>query len=159
MAVPVIAWIALLVVGLLATWVLPAALLSELSVPQPSLSSSWQATWPVLVGAGLAFGGVRLTRRRATAQPATAPSVPAGDLVVIAEVLLRPVARLLHRALTPLTAVRQAVRAAGSAIQRTVQPGQGFTRVDERLTRWRLAGVFLVLLTGALVLALRAPGG
>ncbi len=157
---PLVAWGALLLVGLATTWVLPAALLSELSVPRPSPSSTWQATWPVLVGAGLAFGARQLARRRrGAAQPTASPAIAAGDLVLVAEALLRPVARELHRTLTPLTAVRQMIRAIGSAIQRTVQPGQGFTRVDERLTRWRLAGVFLVLLTAALALTLITPGG
>ena len=157
---PLVAWAALLVVGLAAAWVLPAALLPELSVPRPSLSSSWQAVWPVLVGAGLALGAAAFARlRRGAPQPTAEPAIPAGDLVVVAEALLRPVARELHRSLTPLTAVRQAIRAIGSSIQRTVQPGQGFTRLDERLTRWRLAGVFLALLIGALALTLIAPSG
>lgn len=147
------AWAGLVSLVVLAVWFAPTVV--GLTRPTPSLSSSIEAAWPVLLGGGIAVAAWTLARHRAPMRR----RIPPGDLVVIAEAVLPRIAGRLGGARRPVDATRLRVRAVGATIQRSVQPGQGFTRLDERLTRWRTAGVLFVVLIAVLAWALVIPAG
>jgi hydrogenase-4 component B len=158
----VVGWLLLLAASTVATWSVPWQLLGAPAPGRPTIASTLEASWPVVAGIAVTVVALR-RRRRGTATTAATPvatpvptpsRVPPGDLLVVAE---RVVARLGRTAgLGAAAAVAWRGRLEGSSlvVQRALRPGAGFARLDRWLTRWRPAGVMLVVLAAALVLAL-----
>jgi hydrogenase-4 component B len=160
----VVGWLLLLAASVAATWLVPWRLLGAPAPGRPTVASLLEAAWPVLAGIALAAAALRLRGRRTigTAAPTvTAPprwQVPPGDLLVVAEPALASLGRVAGRVAAAVVARRDRLEGSVLAFQRAVRPGEGFARLDRWLTRWRPAGVLLVLLAAALTVAL-AQGG
>jgi hypothetical protein len=77
-------------------------------------------------------------------------------VLVVLEPLAGRLGRVDGRAAVATTASRGRLAAAALTLQRALRPGDGFGRLDRWLTRWRPAGVLLVLLAAALVVTLRS---
>jgi formate hydrogenlyase subunit 3/multisubunit Na+/H+ antiporter MnhD subunit len=149
-AVPAIAWVALVAVLVPATWGLPPLLVPGFEPVSPA-RGWWDGLWPV--GLGLVLAAVVAWRpSRPVAQ--RRPPVPAGDLVVPAEVAVRWSARQGTRLAPVLAAARRVTLVLRRAAYLAVLPGRGLDRVDRWLTRWRTVGVSFVLVLVALVVAL-----
>jgi formate hydrogenlyase subunit 3/multisubunit Na+/H+ antiporter MnhD subunit len=160
----VVGWLLLLAATAVASWLVPWRLLGEPAPGLPTVGSLAEAAWPVLVGVAITAlalwlgGRDRSVRWSGTSQAATPPRwrVPAGDVLVVLEPLAAWLGRAGGRAAVATTASRGRLAAAALTLQRTLRPGEGFGRLDRWLTRWRPAGVLLVLLAAALVVTLRS---
>jgi formate hydrogenlyase subunit 3/multisubunit Na+/H+ antiporter MnhD subunit len=160
----VVGWLLLLAATAVGSWLVPWRLLDEPAPDVPTVGSLAEAAWPVLVGVAIAALALWLGRRdrsvrsSGTSQAATPPRwrVPAGDVLVVLEPLAAWLGRAGGRAAVATRASRGRLAAAALTLQRTLRPGEGFGRLDRWLTRWRPAGVLLVLLAAALVVTLRS---
>ncbi len=144
------AWGALVAAMLVLTPVAVPRVLPELAVPGLG-SVVGDALWPVALGVGVALAVAALARRVRV----PVPSVPAGDLVVVAEHGLARATRLLAVGARRAAALQErramaARRAAGWIARRDT----GLDRLEDRLTRWPVGGSMVALLAGVLVLAL-----
>ena len=152
----VVAFTALLAGVGIASWVLPGLLLEGIGPPAVTLSGIVDGMWPVAAGLVVAAGAMSLSRPPSRA---VRPIVPPGDLVVPAEAATRALARAASRAVRGLVALRDRVGAGTTALERRLRPGEGFVRLDERLTRWRTVGVSFALVTAALIAMMARAGG
>jgi formate hydrogenlyase subunit 3/multisubunit Na+/H+ antiporter MnhD subunit len=149
-------WALLLLATAVTTWIVPARWSTELPRPSVYASAVVTSTWPVVVGAGLAWAAVLAGRRRAS-DPAP-PRIPAGDLVVLAERAAPSARRVAARVVATTTAARDLLGALVGRFEARVRPGEGFARLDVTLRRWQVAGGLFLLVGAALAAALGALG-
>ncbi len=149
-----LAWAVVLAAVAVGTWALPAVLGPVIALPPPSPGLVVDALWPVALGTALAALVWWLAERT----PTRVPAVPAGDVVVSAESVVRWLAAcwrdLLAPALGRLVAFgdRSRRRVAG-----LLAAGGAVERVDLRLTRWRTAGALFGLVAAVLLATLLLP--
>ncbi len=149
-------WTLLLLATAVTTWFVPARWSTEVPPPAVYASALVDGTWPVLVGAALAWAAALLWRRRA--MEAGAPWIPAGDLVVLAEAAAPTARRMAARVVAAATAAGDLLGALVGRFEARVRPGEGFARMDVALRRWQVAGGLFVLVGAALALALGGVG-
>ena len=137
-----------------ATWIVPSVVVPGIQPPTPGLSGLWDGTWPVLLGVALVAGWRWVGRRR----PLRVPEIPPGDLIVLLEAAVPTVTAGGRRGLAAADATVGWLRAVRDAAYLVVRPGAGFDRAEDRLTRWRSAGVVFGLVGAALLLALFGGG-
>ena len=149
-------WALLLLATAVTTWIVPARWSTD--VPHPAIypAALLTASWPVLVGAALAWAAALLARRRGT--EAGTPWIPAGDLVVLAEAAAPTARHLAAWVVAATTAVRDRLGALAGRFETRVRPGEGFVRLDVVLRRWQVAGGLFLLVGAALAVALGAVG-
>jgi formate hydrogenlyase subunit 3/multisubunit Na+/H+ antiporter MnhD subunit len=161
-------WLLLLAASTLATWFVPWLLLGAPAPGRPTITSTLEASWPVVAGIIVAVVALRRrgSRTASTAAPpvgtgVTTPvptpsrwRVPPGDLLIVAEPVVARLGRTAGLGAAAVVVWRGRLEGRSQAVQRALRPGEGFARLDRCLTRWRAAGVMLVMLAGALVLAL-----
>jgi formate hydrogenlyase subunit 3/multisubunit Na+/H+ antiporter MnhD subunit len=160
------AWVALLAVVAVGSWVLPRWLLPGLPAPEVYGGALWDGLWPLLLGGGLAAAGWAADRgvarsRGPGARPswwARRPAVPAGDVVVLVEAAVNRTARGLRVAGQVVDLLQRLVLVLRRGLYLAVLPGRGLDRVDRWLTRWQTAGAAFVLIGIALVVALVGTG-
>jgi formate hydrogenlyase subunit 3/multisubunit Na+/H+ antiporter MnhD subunit len=161
-------WLLLLAASTVATWFVPWRLLGAPAPGRPTIESTLEASWPVVAGITVAIVALRLRGSRTTttaATPGTTPlptpvptparwRVPPGDLLVVAEPVAARLGRTAGRGAAAVVVGRGRLEGLSQAVQRALRPGDGFARLDRWLTRWRPAGVMLVMLAAVLLLAL-----
>ena len=152
---PSLAWVGLLVGVATATFLLPPLLTDTWSAPRFTASAVIAATWPVLVGAGLAAGAAWLQARLATRGPLAGWRPPPGDLVVPLEAATRTLGRLLRRGMDAGVEAGDRLRQAGRSLHARFHPLEAFGRLDELLTRWRSLGLSFLVVALLLLWALR----
>ncbi|MET0433172.1 MAG: proton-conducting transporter membrane subunit [Cellulomonas sp.] len=81
--VGLVSWVVLCLGGTVATWYLAGRWVPVLSVPALDTVTLWQATWPVLLGLGLAGAGAAAVRAGLVPPRLRAATVPRGDLVAL----------------------------------------------------------------------------
>ncbi|WP_147794685.1 proton-conducting transporter membrane subunit [Cellulomonas sp. Y8] len=81
--VGLVSWVVLCLGGTVATWYLAGRWVPVLSVPALDTVTLWQATWPVLLGLGLAGVGAVAVRAGLVPPRLRAATVPRGDLVAV----------------------------------------------------------------------------
>lgn len=155
------AWLGLVVLSVSVPWIVTDAWVPLDAVPGLEVVTLWDATWPILVGIGLALSAWRLSRHELVPAWIGNPDgrlVPAGDLVVPAEVAVlklgveaRSVARGVGQRRSSLTGAARGAGDASVAVARLAE------RTEARLGGWRGAGLLLLLLVLAAVLAGALP--
>jgi formate hydrogenlyase subunit 3/multisubunit Na+/H+ antiporter MnhD subunit len=83
--VGLVSWAVLCLGGTAATWYLADRWVPVLSVPSLDTVTLWQATWPVLLGLGLAAAGGAAVRAGLVPARLRGLSVPRGDLMALLE--------------------------------------------------------------------------
>lgn len=83
--VGLVSWAVLCLGGTAATWYLAGRWVPVLSVPALDTITLWQATWPVLLGLGIAALGAVAVRAGLVPARLRAVTVPRGDLVAVLE--------------------------------------------------------------------------
>jgi hydrogenase-4 component B len=130
-----------LVLGGTLTWVLAPRWLPDATLPDLTVSVVWTALWPVVLGIALLLGSRVLLRRR-TLQ---LPSLPPGDLVVVAEAGVRGSARVLRVA---------EGAAAGRGPRLSGEPAvAAVVRAEWLLRGWRASGAAVLVVFLAIALA------
>ncbi|WP_217616727.1 hypothetical protein [Cellulomonas sp. GbtcB1] len=81
--VGLVSWVVLCLGGTVATWYLAGRWVPVLSVPALDTVTLWQATWPVLLGLGLAAVGAVAVRAGLVPPRLRAATIPRGDLVAV----------------------------------------------------------------------------
>jgi formate hydrogenlyase subunit 3/multisubunit Na+/H+ antiporter MnhD subunit len=144
-------WLGVLAAMVAAAWLLPARLLPDVRLSELSPTVVWDGLWPVLLGAALVTAGWWIGRQL----PVTVPQVPAGDGVVLLEAVARGFGTAWTGSAAPaVSGAAKRVRAVGRLVYLAVLPGGGMDHIDRRITRWRAAGAWFVLLAVALTAAL-----
>ena len=149
-------WALLLLATAVTTWLVPARWSAALPRPSVYAAALVTSTWPVVVGAGLAWAAVLLARRRST--EAAPPWIPAGDLLVLAEAAAPSARRAAAWVVATTIAARDHLGALAGRFEALVRPGEGFARLDVALRRWQVAGGLFLLVGAALAVALGAVG-
>ncbi len=152
---PTIAWSGLLVGVATATFLLPPLLTDTWPAPRFTASAVVAASWPVLVGVGLAVGAAWLRPRIAGGDRAARWRPPPGDVVVLLEAATRGLGRLLRRGMDVGVRAGDRLRAAGRTVHARVHPLEAFGRLDELLTRWRALGLSFLVVALLLLWTLR----
>jgi hydrogenase-4 component B len=126
--------------------------------PTVTWSTVWDGLWPVLVGLALAAVAVALART-ALARGRRVPTVgvPPGDLVVPVERVAGRVGAAASRTTSASSAALDRVREAPRWPRWRRAAGRLADHLEERLTRWRVAGAAFALI-GAALLATVALG-
>jgi hypothetical protein len=142
-------WLCLVGAVLVGAWLLPGALASLPVKLTPA--KLWLATWPLLVGGGLAMLGAWL-RRWFSGDPTR--WLPAGDLGVLLE---RPLARVQRRMSARPVPDHADGHGGGSAEKdlrgsaRLAAVGGRLARIEDSLCAWPVAGAALLLLIGVIL--------
>jgi formate hydrogenlyase subunit 3/multisubunit Na+/H+ antiporter MnhD subunit len=147
-------WTASVIVMAIGSWMLPTM------VPMPAApgpftrSGVWDGLWPVLLGLTLSAGWWWLRRRRAAPGWSASPPIAPGDLLVVVERSWPLVQAPTRRLLTTLEALERRVRTLQDIGRVTIRPGRRIDHLEDRLTRWRTAGVLFVLIGIAVTMTL-----
>jgi formate hydrogenlyase subunit 3/multisubunit Na+/H+ antiporter MnhD subunit len=149
-------WLCLVAAVLAGVWLLPGALglLPAKLTPQ----KLWLATWPLLVGGGLAALGAWL-RRWVSGDPSR--WLPAGDVGVLLEKLVAG-----SRPRTPARPApdhghehgESSATGGSSGYARTAALGVRLGAIERRLSHWPVAGFALLVSMGLLLWLLTGPG-
>jgi formate hydrogenlyase subunit 3/multisubunit Na+/H+ antiporter MnhD subunit len=143
-------WLALAAAVFLPAWLSLASVDLRGAGPVPSLEGLWMASWPVLCGALLAYGGARALRRTAWSPPVVA----AGDVLWV---LLYGYQRWLRRpwmiagAHFPMPAGRPAGRASAKRGQPLTSAAQS---LEKRLLASAADGALALICFAALIVSL-----
>ncbi|QNG17802.1 formate hydrogenlyase [Rhodococcus triatomae] len=145
----IVSWSVLIVGGTVFTWYLAGQWASVLSVPGLDAVTFWDATWPILLGIGLAAAGWWLSSRDFLPAWLAHPDgriLPPGDLVVPEEAMARRLGRTLERGADALShANARATRSAVSVAERL--PFSAGDAAETRLSRWVASGVAVLAVT------------
>jgi formate hydrogenlyase subunit 3/multisubunit Na+/H+ antiporter MnhD subunit len=132
-----IPWIVLVLMIGIISWALPWYVDLEIADPTVvTLAKVWSGIWPVLVGLVL-FGGAGHARRKLHAFPRI--HIPAGDLIVVIEGVLRRMPRSL-----PVRTDSQRGWVTAVAMFQSERPL--LIRIEVELARWRTVGIVLMSL-------------
>ncbi|GIG40523.1 proton-conducting transporter transmembrane domain-containing protein [Cellulomonas phragmiteti] len=152
----VLTWAVLVVGGTVATWALAGLWAPVVATPGLDPVTTWDATWPVLLGLALTALAVAASRRdllpRALAHP-DGTLVPAGDVLVPAERAAAAALRVADRAAraTGRTRDRAAARARAVLARAPVGP---VDRLEDLLSAWVPAGAAVLVVAGLVGLVL-----
>jgi formate hydrogenlyase subunit 3/multisubunit Na+/H+ antiporter MnhD subunit len=150
-------WLLLVAAVLVGVWLLPGSL--GLLPKKLTPGQLWLATWPLIVGGGLAGLGA-LLRRSVTADPAR--WVPPGDVGIL---LVEWFGRVANRLRLPPPAesgheyADRPTEEKPKYHARLVRVGHRLARAEGRLAAWPVAGTTLVICTGLLLWLLLASRG
>ncbi len=157
------AWLLLVVTSATLPWVLTEQWVPLYAVPDLDPVTVWAATWPILLGVGLA-GLWRYSPRRGGAPrdrwaargAVTEPLVPAGDLIVVAERITAGLGRSVRSGGGRVAAVRDRALGVSGRVGSRVRRGlDTAAAAEDGLGGGAAAGVaVLVLLVLAVVLVL-----
>ena len=141
-------WLFLVGAVLVAVWLLPGS--AAVLAPALAPAALWGATWPLVIGGLLAAFAHRLQGRLRVAA-----SLPAGDVVVPLERVLRLAQRLVRGGAAAAAALRVDVEPARRAV---VRAAAAAARAEDGLRRWRVGGASLVIVVTAFLLVLAFGG-
>ncbi|AEF40003.1 proton-conducting transporter transmembrane domain-containing protein [Hoyosella subflava] len=150
-----LSWSVLIVGGTVLTWLLAVQWTPLISVPSREGSALWDASWPILLGLGLAVFAWSLTRWNQTAGIASLVrrwTVPPGDLLVPEERLARSIGGAVMHGTEYVTG-RSSAWAAGIAAttHRIPPPMAALENIERRLASWTASGIVVLLLGGAMI--------
>lgn len=150
----VVTWALLAVGGTVATWVLAGRWAPTVTVPGLDVVTVWDASWPILVGLVIAAVAAALSLADVLPRRLGHPDgtlVPAGDLIIPEEAVLRRVAAAARRAgartyADPLWALARRLR--------PTRLTRAADRSEHTLAGWGASGVAILLVLGLLLVVL-----
>lgn len=137
----VVAWAGLLAGVAVASFVLPGVVAETWVTPGASLGDVVSATWPVLLGSGIAVLAARVPR---LAMDADRPLIPPGDALVLVQRVGQLMTGPVDRASAGWSVVVRRVTHSGQVLRERVDPIEALGRLDDTLTRWRPFGIGFV---------------
>ncbi len=139
-------WLGTVMAALALTWILFPALSGESLAYAFTPSNLWSASWPIMLGLGIAAVWSRLLRLELL-------KLPAGDLVVAGIAVSRVVAHAFGR----MSARLGTVIVSPDEVADLVRPtGALLQTIESALERWTIAGPILLIVVGLLILTLAA---